>query len=104
MRYTKGKPGPVSINQIELTAVTHCGEGNSAYAKGEAMLKKAKGDLTKVTFMVQGANYRFHLERLVVGNTMRVPVRWTGGSAVTIVDGTTLDKFRAEQEESRKAA
>ena len=104
MKYSKGKAGPVSINQIELLEVVHCGEGPNAYAKGDGLLKKSNGDLKNVSFLVQGGNYQFHRERLIVGDKIRVPVRWTGGSAVTIVDSKTLDKFRAEQDEGRQAA
>jgi len=103
-KYNKGKAGPVSLNQIEIESVIHCGTGPQAYAKGYAMLKKANGEPKGVSFMVQGGNYQFHRERLVVGEKMRVPVRWTGGTAITIVDTKTLDKFRAEQEEGRQAA
>ncbi len=104
MKYSKGRAGPVSMNSMEILSVLHCGTGTSAYAKGDAMLKKANGDLKAVTFMVQGGNYAFLRERLVEGGVIRVPVRWTGGAAVTIVDGKTLDRFRAEQDEERKAA
>jgi len=103
-KYTKGKAGPVSLNELEILSVLHCGSGPQAYAKGDAMLKKANGDLKGVSFLVQGGNYQFHSERLVPGQKMRVPVRWTGGTAITIVDTKTLDKFRAGQEEGRQAA
>ena len=96
MKYNKGKAGPVSLNEIEISSILHCGSGPQAYGKGEAILKKANGDLKDVTFLVQGGNYQFHRERLVVGQKLRVPVRWTGGHAVTIVDTPALDKFRAE--------
>lgn len=104
MKYSKGRAGPVSLSSIEILSVEHCGSGATAYGKGHAMLRKAGGRLEAVSFLVQGSNYQFHRERLVVGEEMRVPVRWTGGTAVTIVDTKTLDKFRAEQEKSRKAA
>jgi len=104
MKYNKGRAGPVSMNAMEILSVLHCGSGTSAYAKGDATLKKANGEFKNVTYMVQGGNYEFHRERLVVGQNIRVPVRWTGASSVTIVDGKALDKFRAEQDESREAA
>ncbi|MFZ3481960.1 hypothetical protein [Sphingomonas sp. 3-13AW] len=95
MKYSKGKAGPVSMNELEITSVLHCGSGSMAYARGEALLRKANGDIKGVTFMVQGSNYQFHRERLVPGHKLRVPVRWTGSGAVTIVDTKALDTFRA---------
>ena len=94
MKYNKGRAGPVSSNQIEIIDIVHLGDGPNAYARGGAILRKADGSFKDVSFLVQGANYQAIRENLTPGAKIRVPVRWTGGNAVTIVDQKTLTEFR----------
>ena len=94
MKYSKGRAGPVSSNVMEIVDVAHLGAGPSAYAKGSALLRKADGSLKDVSFLVQGGNYAALRGRLTPGASVRVPVRWTGGNAVTIVDEKALVDFR----------
>ena len=103
MKYTKGKAGPVSRHEIEIVDVIHVGTGPSAYARGNVMLRKADGSLKGVGFMVQGGNYAALRDQLKPGERLRVPVRWTGAYAITIVDEKTLEAYR-ESQGNRKAA
>ena len=106
LRPGKGRAGPVSSNRIELVDVTHLGSGNSAYARGHALLRHDDDTTRTVSFMVQGANYAELRGRLKPGVVIEVPVRWTATHAVTIVDVRTLETYRRaeDQTEGRKAA
>jgi len=106
LRPAKGRPGPVSMNSIEIVEAVHRGSGPDAYARGHAVLLHEDGSRRDVSFMVQGSNYAALAKRLVVGEVMSVPVRWTGTHAVTIVDRRTLNAAgsASEDEGGRMAA
>lgn len=92
MKYTKGKAGPVSRMQLEIREVLHMGEGANSRAKGDGIATMAGGRIKGVSFLVQGKNHAAVRDLLVPGGMVDVSVRWTGGTAVTIVEAHPLPK------------
>lgn len=84
--YTKGKAGPVSRMRLEITDVVHIDDGAASRARGEGVAELARGRLKGVTFLVQGRNHAAARDLLVRGAFVDVTARWTGGTAITIVE------------------
>lgn len=85
-QYTKGRAGPVSRLTLEIRDVINIEDGPNSRARGDGVATMAGGKIRGVSFLVQGGNHAAVRDRMVQGETLDVSVRWTGGSAVTIIE------------------
>jgi len=85
MIYSKGKAGPVSRMTIEVGDVDITEDGANSRCGGDGIAEMARGKVKGVSFRVQGRKFEAARPWLVRGAKLDVDVRWTGGSAVTIV-------------------
>jgi hypothetical protein len=85
MNYTRGKAGPVSRMTIEVSDVDISENGANSSAGGGGVAEMARGRLKAVEFRIQGKHLASARPYLAKGGTLDVDVRWTGGTAVTIV-------------------
>ena len=93
MKYTKGKAGPISRMQIEITMVHHFSEGTpQSRARGQGLARMAGGKIKGVTFLAQGRHHLALRERLVEGEAIDVTVRWTARDEVTVIETHDMAK------------
>ena len=84
MRYTKGKRGPESTNDVSIQFLRHEGPDNNPMAKGIMNVHLKKGD-RMVSFIAQGKNAKDLLEaHAKEGDALTLAMRWTGREAVTV--------------------
>lgn len=76
---------PVDTCDLIIGEVVRLGEGPRSYARGRAIVRSDGDTPRSIGFMVQGINYANIADALVPGASLRVPVRWTGKSSVTIL-------------------
>lgn len=84
VKYTKGRAGPVSRLQIEISTVDITEAGPNSRASGGGIATMAGGRLKAVEFNIQGKHVDAARDNLVPGDTIDVDVRWTGGTAITV--------------------
>lgn len=83
--YTRGRAGPVSRMKLEVSDVEIVDAGTNSRAGGGGVAEMARGRLKAVEFRIQGRHVQDARPYLAKGGTIDVDVRWTGGTAVTIV-------------------
>lgn len=84
MRYTKGKRGPESTNQVSIQFLKRDGTDNNPMAKGVMNVHLKKGN-RMVSLLAQGKNAVALLEAHDKhGDNLTVTMRWTGREAATI--------------------
>lgn len=86
MKYTKGKAGPTSRMTLEITYFMSINDGPNSRARGEGIAILSGGRKRGVNFLVQGGNFTKNSDLIKPGAVLDVTVRWTGGSAVTIIE------------------
>lgn len=110
MQYTRGKAGPVSRMRIEVSTADVTDAGTNSRAAGGGVAEMARGRLKAVEFVVQGRHVEAARAALRPGGVIDADVRWTGGTAVTIVKvhgaeaGAAPDQASAPLAQRRKAS
>lgn len=84
MRYTKGKKGPESTNEVDIQYINKTGTEANPMSKGVGMVTTRNG-VRSVSLIAQGRNAR-DLENAfeTKGSTLRLVMRWTGRDSVTV--------------------
>ena len=85
MQYTRGKAGPVSRMRIEVSTADVTDAGPNSRVSGGGVAEMARGRLKAIEFVAQGKHVEAARAALRPGGVIEADVRWTGGTAVTIV-------------------
>jgi len=87
MKYTRGKAGPTSRMQLELTSINHFDMGlPNGRSRGDGVATMKSG-VKAVSFLAQGKHHKALLAAGArVGETVDITVRWTARDEVTVVE------------------
>lgn len=96
------RENPVRTHEMAIVEVRRLGDGSRAYARGRAVVQIDGEPPREVGFMIQGANYARIAAELVPGASLRVPVRWTGRTSLTIVGSE--GGAQPQEKQGRRAA
>lgn len=86
MHYTRGKAGPTSRMQLDISSINHFDTGlPNGRSRGDGIATLKSGPRA-VSFLAQGKHHKALLAAgAAIGKTVDVTVRWTARDEVTIV-------------------